>query len=294
MSPTAGARARPIAAACAVLLAGALACRDRVLDVSGESTDDTTDGPVESARLVAVVNPVVNAAHNADIPAELGDARDGVDIDPEPGGQAATVDGLATVALEPGPLTLHIGPAQLDLDAAAGDVIDAPIAFDGTTAAFFPGTPLRYPVREGHATVFAPGAARTELEAALAEDGAVVVLRPGTYPGDLTIKGRDIVLFGEGWSEHAVIIDGSVTVDRTGARLRGLTITGDLTAKGNAFALGFSRVLGTTRVMGAGGILLRNILCGTVVTSASNTTLLDNFGMTPVSVPAGACDLQPT
>lgn len=295
MSRTAGPRIGPLAATSALVLAGLLGCEARLLDVSGESAASTTDGPAGSAVLVAVVNPIVNTAHNTGTPKAHGDTREGIDIDPEPGAKAVTADGLAVVEIESGTLVLHVGPAQLVLDApAAGDVLDAAIAFDGTTAALFAGSPLRSPVGEdGDAVFFDPDVPLAELEKALSKKGAIVVLRPGTYTGDLTIKGRDVLVFGEGWSEHAVVLDGSVTVDDNGVRLRGVTVTGDLTAKGNDFGLSFSRVYGTTRVTGAGGTLLRNTLCGTVVVAANNATLLDNVGLAPIAMPpAGACDSQ--
>lgn len=256
---------------------------------------ETGDVPAGSTVVVAVVNPVVNAPHNTGVPGELGDLRDGVDIDPEPGGAAVTVDGLAVADVPVASIDLHIGPAALGLDVdAAGDVYDAPIAFDGGAAAYFANTPIRYPVGEGSGAIFFdPDVPFSELIDTLAEDNVVVVLGPGVYLGDLVIKGRDVLIFGEGWIDHAVVIDGSVSAEGNGVRMRGVTITGDLAAKGNDFGISFSRVLGTTSITGGGGAFLRNVFCGATVVPSSNATLLDNFGVPPIEIPpSGECDLQ--
>lgn len=256
---------------------------------------DTADVPAGSTVVVAVVNPVVNTPHNTGTPSAYGDVREGIDVDPEPGGAAVTVDGLAVADVPVGSIDLFIGPAVLPLDVSAeGDVIDAAIAFRGDTAAYFANTPIRYSVaQDGGAVFFHPDDPFGEITGALGEDDAVVVLHPGVYVGDLVITGERVLLFGEGWSEYAVVIDGSVTANGNGVRLRGVTITGDLAAKGNNFGISFSRVLGTTNITGQAGAFLRNVFCGPTVVPSSNATLLDNYGVPPIATPPpGACDLD--
>lgn len=192
-------------------------------------------------------------------------------------------------------IDLYIGAAKLGLDVdAAGDVIDAPIAYDGAAAAaYFANTPIRYPVGEGGGAIFFdPDAPLAEIATTLEKDSVVVVLRPGVYAGDLVIKGRDVLAFGKGWDDYAVVIDGSVSAEGNGVRVRGVTITGDLAAKGNDLGISFSRVFGTTSITGGGGAFLRNMFCGTTVVPSSNATLLNNFGVAPIETPPpGACDL---
>jgi hypothetical protein len=140
---------------------------------------------------------------------------------------------------------------------------------------------------------FDPEVELTEISATLEEDGVIVVLRPGVYVGDLVIKGRDVLIFGEGWADSAVVIDGSVAVEGNGGRIRGVTITGELASKGNDFGISFSRVLGTTSITGNGGVFLRNTFCGATVVPSSDATLLDNYGVAPIETPLpGACDLK--
>jgi hypothetical protein len=286
---------KPTAVLAAALLC-VLACAPPGPGASGESASvgDTADVPAGSTVVVAVVNPVVNTPHNTGVPGELGDVREGIDVDPEPGGAAVTVDGLAVAEVPVASIDLFIGPAKLGLDVdAAGDVIDAPIAFDGGAAAYFANTPIRYPVGEGGGAIFFdPDVPLSEIATSLEQDNVIVVLGPGVYAGDLVIKGRDVLVFGEGWADFEVVIDGSVSAEGNGVRVRGVTITGDLAAKGNDFGISFSRVLGTTSITGGGGAFLRNRFCGTTVVPSSNATLLDNYGVPPIEVPPpGACDL---
>lgn len=278
---------------CAALVMVSAGCGAERADVS-DTVGDTADIPAGSTVLVAIVNPVVNTPHNTGVPGEQGDVRDGVDIDPEPGGAAVTVDGLAVAAVPVGSIDVAIGPAVLGLDVdAAGDVFDAPLAFDGSRAAYFANTPIRYPVGEGGGAIFFdPDVALSEIATTLEKDNVVVVLRPGVYTGDLVIKGRDVLIFGEGWTDLAVVIDGSVSVEGNGIRVRGVTITGELASKGNAFGISFSRVLGTTSITGNGGAFVRNIFCGPTVVPSTDATLLDNYGVAPIETPLpGACDL---
>jgi hypothetical protein len=118
-----------------------------------------------------------------------------------------------------------------------------------------------------------------------------VVLRGGTYAGDLTISGTDVFLIADGFAENAVAIDGSVTVTGEIVRRRGLAITGDLVANGPHFGMSLSTVKGNASIGGTSNVLLRNVLCGPADVSTSNAPLLDNFGLEPTpTAPMGACD----
>ncbi|MGK4003834.1 hypothetical protein WMF31_14475 [Sorangium sp. So ce1036] len=277
---------------CALL---ALACAGAV----GCGGDDTTGTPEDvdvsagATAVVAILNPVVNEPHSTGVPAELGDARDGIVVAATPGGRDITADGIAVVGAPAGGVELDVAGATLSHTIQAeGDVVDAPIAFSGSAAAFFDNTPIRYAVSEASGAIFLdPSVPMADLEARLAEDDRVVVLRPGRYVGSITITGRGTLLYGEGFLERAVVIDGGITVQGEAVRLRGLTITGDLASRGNDFGISFSVVRGNVSITGNAGAFVRNVFCGETVVPSSNATLLDNHGVAPLNdLPPVVCD----
>jgi hypothetical protein len=270
-----------------------------------ESTDAGLDGgdlPAGSTAIVVILNPVPNDGHSVGLPGIVGSTRGGVAIDAVPGGEDVTnATGLAVVAAEVGSTALRISdvgtPPALDLDVlAAGDVYDAAIAFDGGAAEYFPLTPIRYAVGQGSGAVFIePGTAISDIEDELSVDEVVVVLRPGVYTGDLTITGRGVLLFGEGFSKGNVVIDGSVSALGEAVRLRGLTIAGNVTSAGNNFAMSFTEVRGSASITGNGGAFLRNVFCGQVTVPTDNAALLDNYGIAPLfALPEGTCGADET
>ncbi|AUX23990.1 uncharacterized protein SOCEGT47_045210 [Sorangium cellulosum] len=272
-----------------------LACAGAV----GCGGDDTTGTPEDvdvsagATAVVAIINPVVNEPHGTGVPAELGDARDGIVVAATPGGRDITAGGIAVVGAPAGGIELDVSGATLSHTIQAeGDVVDAPIAFSGSAAAFFDNTPIRYAVSEASGAIFLdPSVPMADLEARLAEDGRVVVLRPGRYVGSITITGRGTLLYGEGFLERAVIIDGGITVQGEAVRLRGLTITGDLASRGNDFGISFSVVRGNVSITGNAGAFVRNVFCGETVVPSSNATLLDNHGVAPLNdLPPVVCD----
>jgi hypothetical protein len=265
------------------------------LDVSDSAGTSGGAGMVVDGRtmVVVVVNPVVNTLHAAGVPGELGEERDEIAVAVEAGGAAVAAGGLAVVEVPVGSLQLQVGPAVLGLAVKAeGDVIDAPIGFNGDAAAFFSNTPIRHAVGAEGSTRFAVGAMVEKIAAALNKEQAVVVLEAGVYRGDLVVRGEGVLLFGEGWAEHGVVIDGSLTVEGDDVRVRGVTITGSLRARGKKFGMSFSRVLGASEVEDGAGTFLRNIFCGEVSLEKSGGIMLDNFGLEPITqAPAGACSL---
>ncbi len=260
-------------------------------DSVGE-TNDTADVLAGQTAIVAIVNPVVNTPHNTGVPGTLSDVTEGVLVDAEPGGDELTVDGLAVVRAEPGPVdVLFDGVGISHAVTAAGDVIDMPVGFNGDDVEYFDNTPIRYAVGEGSGALFFDDTHDLrDIEDALGEDEAIVVLGPGEYIGDIVITGERVLLFGEGWSDNSVLIDGSLTANGNGVRLRGLAITGDLAAKGNDFGISFSHVLGDTSITGQAGAFVRNVFCGETTVPSSNATLLDNYGVPPIEgLPPGIC-----
>jgi hypothetical protein len=278
------------------LILALLACQGCDDDDGDKKDGDPTDDPdvvAGSTVIVAIVNPVVNDPHNTGVPDSLGDERDGITVSAEPGGSDVTEDGVAVLSTSAGSVDLALGDASLSQTVAAeGDVYDAPVALNGEDATFFDATPIRYPVgKDSGAIFFDRDSSLSDIEASMAEDDSVVVLGPGVYSGDITITGKGVLLFGEGWADREVVIDGSITANGEEIRLRGLTIKGDLASKGNNFGISFSVVKGKTSITGNAGAYVRNVFCGETTVPSSNATLLDNYGVPPIETPpAGVCD----
>jgi hypothetical protein len=285
----------PLVLALSVALGG---CKGDDEDDGTDLGSEAGDLPAGSTAIVVVLNPIPNDGHSVGLPSITGSAREGVAVNAEPGGEDVTdPTGIAVVGAEVGNTALLLSdvetPPELALDVlAAGDVYDAAVAFDGAGAEYFELTPIRYPVGQGSGAVFIePGTAISDIEAELAVDEVVVVLRPGVYTGDLTITGRGVLLFGEGFSENNVVIDGSVSALGEAVRLRGLTIAGNVTSAGNNFGMSFSEVRGDASITGNGGAFLRNVFCGQVSVPTDNAALLDNYGIAPLlALPDGACE----
>ncbi|XXT23650.1 hypothetical protein WME94_19110 [Sorangium sp. So ce429] len=110
-------------------------------------------------------------------------------------------------------------------------------------------------------------------------------------PSPARITGKGTLLYGEGFLDRAVVIDGSITVAGEEVRLRGLTVTGDLISRGNNFGISFSLVRGDVSITGNAGAFVRNVFCGETVVPSSNATLLDNYGVSPLeALPPILCD----
>ncbi|MBI2392789.1 MAG: hypothetical protein HYV09_24605 [Deltaproteobacteria bacterium] len=272
-----------LVAALAVALL-AVSCGGDDEDKSPASTPNNPDVLAGSTAFVAVLNPTVNEGHAGGTPASLGTARNDVPV--KIGTAAAkTVDGVAVLGVPTGPIEVTVGDAKLTHTVVAeGDVYDAPIALSGANAAYFDGTPVRYAVGKASGAFFyKPTDPIATITDKLAQDDVVVVLGPGVYKGDLKITGSGVVIFGEGWAKNEVVIDGSISAEGGGVRVRGVTLTGNLASKGNNFGISFSVVRGTTSITGNGGVYLRNVFCKSATVPSSNATLLDNFGVAPLT-----------
>lgn len=260
---------------------------------SSASETPKADLPVGSTAIVAVVNPVVNDGHFSVLPKTLGTEKNKILLDAQPGGEDKTgSDGLALISVDVGPVDMAAGGASLSLTVQAkGDVYDAPIALNASSAAFFVNTPIRYPIGDASNPVrFQDGSPMADIEAEAAKDFNIIVLQKGTYTGSLAIAGKGVIIYGEGFKDRNVNIEGSVTATGEGIRLRGLNISGDLTAGGNDFGISYSKVGGNASITGDMGAFLRNIFCKSVTLPANPITLLDNYGVEPIKTPpTGAC-----
>ncbi len=242
--------------------------------------------------LVVILNPVVNAGHTKSVPFQSGLEREGIPVDANPGSAGTSHAGLVELSTGVGQILLHVGNGIIGHSViVAGDAHDAVIGYNGTSAAFFQNGYVRHPIgKTSGAVTFGPADALADIEAALAETNRMVVLRGGTYQGDLTIAGPGALLVGDPSSEEAVVIEGSVTVNGAMARLRGITITGDLVAKGDDFGMSLATVRGTASITGNAPQLVRNVLCQVGELQKNEATLLDNAGLEPVAAPAEACE----
>jgi hypothetical protein len=247
------------------------------------------DTPFGETAIVVVVNPEANDGNTEPAPGFVADLYGGVDIDADPGGAGTTDDtGLAVLHdLDDGDLDLVFdGVAALPFTIAAeGDVYDVAVAYDGEQVGLYSGFPIRYGIG-GQIVEIPIDADPTE---ALAEDDRIVFFEDGIHVGDLVIQGSNVILFGEGFAERSVVVDGNVEVRGTDVRIRGVTITGDLTVSGNQFGMSFGVVRGTTHLNGQAISFLRNVFCGGAEVPSSNAALYDNLGLAPFSAP-GAPD----
>ena len=271
----------------AVMIAGVFGL---VLAVSGCGDDGIDpDRPFGKTAIVVVVNPAVNEGNTASVPPSYDENRvDGIEVDADPGDADTTdSDGFSVLDdLDEGELDLVFdsGPVLPFTVQQAGDVHDLAVAYNGETVEEFPNSPIRYGVG-GEIKVFDTKADPQQVTDALSTDGNIVYFKNGTYQGDLEITGNDVIFFGEGFTERDVIIDGSVLVRGTSVRIRGFTVTGDITVLGNDFGMAFSVVQDKTAINGQEVSFLANHFCGQVTVPSSNATLLHNHGLAPLGEP---------
>jgi hypothetical protein len=243
-------------------------------------------GPFGPSTIVVVVNPPENAGNTAELPAVIGTVRAGVAVDIEPGaGDVTDATGLAIIAEDLGPgeisIVLDGGPAVAGSIAEVGDVYDVAIGYDGTAAALYPGFPIRYGIGGEIVEIATDG----DATIALNTDNVIVFFDNGVHVGNLVIEGENVILFGEGFPDASVVIDGSVEVRGGSVRLRGVTITGGLTVLGNNFGMSFSVVHGATQLNGQAISFLGNVFCGGVDVPSSDAALFDNEGVDPLPLP---------
>lgn len=253
-------------------------------------SDNDPDTPFGATAIIAVVNPVENEGNTADVPAVAGTDYAGIVIDADPGGGDTTDDtGLAVIGdVDVGDVSLIVddGPSAPLSIIASGDVHDVAIAYNGDAAEIYPGFPIRYGVGGEIVEI----AADDNATMALNQDNTIVFFDGGVHVGDLVIEGENVILFGEGFTERSVVVDGNVTVRGGSVRLRGVTITGDLTVFGNNFGMSFSVVEGTTQLNGQAISFLRNVFCQGANVPSSNAALYGNAGLAPIPLPdTGVC-----
>lgn len=247
--------------------------------------DDPPLSPFGETSIVVVVNAPENDGNTAGVPATFGTAQGDIEIDADPGGGDVTdATGLAVVTdLDVGNLSLIVddGPSIPMSITSEGDVYDTAVAYDGTAAEVYPGFPIHYAIG-GTVIDIATDADATE---ALNTDDTIVFFEDGIHAGSLVIQGSNVILFGEGFPDTSVVIEGDVEVRGGSVRLRGVTITGNLTVFGNGFGMSFSVVRGTTNLNGQAISFLGNVFCKGASVPSSNAALFDNEGLPPLAAP---------
>lgn len=259
------------------------------ISVAACSDDGITD-PVAvdlgETTFVFVLNPTVNDANEQSVPTPGGSVS-GVSVSVQ-GGPAGTTGTGGVVALGPveaGTRTVSFGSTgELSLSISSGDLREVAVALDGGVAAQMANVMYQF---EGQTVVeITPDMPISAVNDELAKSNQIVLLRGGTYTGDLEFSGSNVTLFGEGAEGGNVTVSGTVTVSGSGNRIRGARITSDLLVPGSDAGISFSSVAGAVTVDGSDAVLLNNGFCGDVTISGSGLTALGNAGMPPLAAPA--------
>lgn len=246
---------------------------------------DPTNVDLGETALVVVVNPRINDLHSASVPAPGGESS-GVPVTLGTEDFLTGPSGIAVFGdLDGGVSALEIDRGSLSLTLVEGELRELAVASHAATLQ--PMVDVRYDFRGTEVVELDAGMSITEVNAALNGSNRIVLVRGGTYQGNLIFNGSNVTLFGEGASGGRVTLDGNVEVNGSGNRIRGARITGDLLVDGSGFALTFSQVEGDTTVTGSDNVLLHNRLCGTTAISGGNLVVLENAGLPPLSLDGG-------
>jgi hypothetical protein len=254
------------------------------LAACGDVDRDPIDVAFGETTIVAVLNPVVNDANEADVPIP-GAERAGVLVASDDGPDDVTdLGGVAALTeVAAGSRTLTLSGDQIDavlaLEINDGDLREVAISADGEIASAMSVVVWAF----GNDVVeITPDMSNAAVNEALAASGSVVFFAGGLYTGDLVFAGSDVTLFGEGPYGGSVILEGNVTIEGSGNRIRGAIITGDLDIPGSGVSVSFTRVDGQLTMAGSSGVLLYNDFCGPISIEGSGVTALDNTGMAPL------------
>lgn len=232
----------------------------------------------ESTSIVLVVNPVINQGSSTTV--QPGDQRQGHRVEVVDTAIVATTDetGLAVLSDVPtGEVTLRFDSGSVTVNVQSErDLYDVVVAVrpDGVEHVI---PPVRYPI-SGEVIVVEPGA---DLEDAASEDGAIVLLKPGAYPGNVELRAEGALLYGawDPFDGSGSIIEGDVTALGGNTRMRGVRVEGSLTTSANGFSAGFNE-LGSATLTGNGVSLIRNVFESENATvPSSNAVLVDNTGV---------------
>jgi hypothetical protein len=254
--------------------------------------DAVTDpGEVElgETTYVFVLNPTINDVNQATVPPP-GSEQNGVDISIQDGPSGTTgADGVAVFGgVDAGTRSVTFddgsgGQGTLSLSIADRDLRQVAVALDGSGAATMANVLYAF---GGEVVEITADQSVSEVNEALAGSNRIVLVRGGTYTGNIDFSGSNVTLFGEGPEGGNVTLDGNVTVSGSNNRVRGARITGDLAVPGSDAGIAFSSVVGSLIIDGSDAVLVNNAFCGTVDITGGGITALGNAGLAPVPDPA--------
>ena len=231
-------------------------------------------GLISSA--VVVVNPVINQGSSTTVP--TGATRSGVSV--KVGAMPAVTSdatGLAVINDIPtGAQSLSFNNGNLPFDVVnKGELYDMIVSYTNNVAYVVP--VVRYPIG-GTVTTLNPG---DNISAAAGIDNAIIFLKPGTYAGNVTVSGSNVLIFGS-WDAlegPKSIIDGNLVFNGGGGRIRGMQVNNTITVNANGFSAAFSNFYNAD-IKGNSIVLLRNRFTGpSVIVPSSSAVLVDNAGI---------------
>ncbi|MFO8074214.1 MAG: hypothetical protein R6V85_20320 [Polyangia bacterium] len=250
-------------------------------DGEGDGNPGADSGPPgafgEVTSAVVVVNPVINEGSVTDV--EPGEQRGGVEISVEGLDPVLTDESGLAVIYE---LPTGSVPLVFDSGEATIEVVQERELYDVVVSYTAQGVEeivqeIRYPI--GGEVVSVP--AGESIPDAASEDGMILVLEEGIYPGGFELKSEGVLVFGA-WDpdEGALsVIDGDVDVRGGSSRFRGVQVDGVLKSSANSFSAAFC-VLEGANITGNSVTLIRNTFTGDQITvPSSNSVLVDNTGI---------------
>jgi hypothetical protein len=152
----------------------------------------------------------------------------------------------------------------------SGGPVDS-IVVDGkvvTTVCYPPGKDGKTTVVSGNGNVSVPqNANNTTVTFDPSTDGKKIT-------GDVNVDGNNVAVYGDGADK--TIIDGTVTLSGNNARIRGMTITGDLILQSNDTAAVLVKVLGNVQVLGNNDVFTAGDVFKDVSVTKNNVVLVSN------------------
>jgi len=245
---------------------------------------DPTTIPFGTTAIVIVVNPVINDANKAIIPAP-GAIVSGITLTTDDNVTATTgPSGIAVLApVTAGTRTITVSGAvaggSFTVSVADRTLREVALATEAGTAQLM----VNVDYKADQAIEVTPAMTNAEVNSALAVSDRVVFFHGGHYQGDIDFSGSRVTMFGEGVLGGKVFLDGNVTVTGSDSRIRGAQITGNLTIPASKVGVTFSRVDGAVSSQASDGMMLANALCGAETITGSGTTVIGNAGAAPLT-----------
>jgi hypothetical protein len=166
----------------------------------------------------------------------------------------------------------------------SGGPVDS-IVVDGkvvTTVCYPPGKDGKTTVVSGNGNVNVPhNANNTTVTFDPQTDGNKIT-------GDVNVDGNNVAIYGDGADK--TILDGNVTLSGNNARIRGLTITGDLILQSNNTAAVLVKVLGNVQVLGNNDVFTAGDVFKNVSVTKNNVVLVSNRAQGTWSAAGGNAD----